>query len=82
MWKHTTVMGIFRFWELFTEFMIVTGGSEDGKMSIFNRTFTGYITIFLGWIVIILQWIFECWPSNFWLRGNIVAIADHMFANM
>jgi len=75
-------VGIFRFFELFSQFIVVVGGSEDGKMSIFNRTFTGFITIFIGWVVIICQWIFEIWPSNYWLRGNIVAIADHMFAGV
>lgn len=75
-------MGIFRFWELLIQFFVVVLGSEDGKMSIFNRTFTGYFTIWLGWVIIILQWIFEIWPSNYWLRGNIVAIVDHMFAGM
>jgi uncharacterized membrane protein YcjF (UPF0283 family) len=77
-----SVMKLFRFFELSSQFIIVVFGSEDGKMSIFNRTFTGYATIFLGWVVIILQWIFEIWPSNYWLRGNIVAIIDHMFAGM
>ena len=77
-----TVMSVFRFGELFIETIIVLCGSEDGKMSIFNRTFTGFITIWLGWVVIILQWIFEIWPSNYWLRGNIIAILDHMFAGM
>lgn len=80
--NHMTVMSIFRFFELFSQFVIVVGGSEDGKMSIFNRTFTGFITIWFGWVVIICQWIFEIWPSNYWLRGNIVAIIDHMFAGM
>lgn len=75
-------MGVFRFFELFSQFFIVIFGSEDGKFSIFNRTITGYATIFIGWIVIVLQWIFEIWPSNYWLRGNIVAIVDHMFAGM
>lgn len=75
-------MSTFRAGELFIEFLIVTMGSEDGKMSIFNRTFTGFFTIWLGWVMIILQWIFEIWPSNYWLRGNIVAILDHMFAGV
>jgi len=82
MFKHMTVMKNFRAIELFLGFLAVVFGSEDGKMSIFNRTFTGFFTIWLGWVIIILQWIFEIWPSNYWLRGNIVAIVDHMFAGV
>jgi hypothetical protein len=52
---------------------------EDGKISLLNPAFTGTIAFTLEYIVIILQWIFECWPSNWWLRGNIFAILDHMF---
>ena len=79
---HTTVIGIFRFFEIFTQFWLISIAEEDGKISIFNRTFTGFFTIFLGWVVIVLQWIFEIWPSNYWLRGNFLVICDHMFAGV
>lgn len=77
-----TVMGVFNFFEIFSEGAIIILTEEDGKLSLTNPVFTGYATIIVEWIVIILQWIFECWPSNWWLRGNIFAIWDHMFAGI
>jgi hypothetical protein len=56
--------------------------SEDGKLSILNPGFTGTVAFTLEYIVIILQWIFEIWPSNYWLRGNIFAIFDHMYGGL
>lgn len=52
--QNTTVFGMIRFMEMCFQFFIIVFMAQDGKLSIFNRTFTGFITIFFGWIVIIL----------------------------
>ena len=80
--SNISVMGTFRFFSIASEGVVIILTEEDGKLSLTNRVFTGYFTIVVEWIVIILQWIFECWPSNWWLRGNIFAICDHMFAGI
>jgi hypothetical protein len=77
-----TLIGTIQFFLGLTEMTIVLLCEEDGKLSLLNPVFTGLLTFFLESIVILLQWVFECWPSNWWLRGNIFAILDHMFGGM
>jgi len=52
--SNITVMGVFRFFSILPEGIIIILCEEDGKLSIINPVFTGYITIMIEWIVIIL----------------------------
>ena len=60
----------------FFEFIIVYFFSEDGKFSLNNKLFTGFLPA--GWnsVILIVQYVWNAWINKWWAKGNILIIFD------
>ena len=64
------------------EWMIVYFTSINGKATIMNPWFEAYIPMMIGVVGNSFTFVFNAWINNWWAEGNLILVADQVFATV